>query len=587
MTAPMPRPGERVGPYRLLEVAGEGGMGVVYRAADTALHDRIVAVKVMAAHLSAELAYRAAFLHEAHVAAEVSHPHVVPVHAAGEADGLLYLAMAWIEGRDLRVLASLGDLSAARAVAIVRQIARALDAVHDAGIVHGDVKPSNVLVHREDGEDHAYLLDFGVARRTTYADPRTNELVGGTPAYAAPETASGPPDPATDRYSLACVVFELLTGERPFGSGSGSVLARRHADAPRPRVSDVVPELVSFDAVVARAMARDPAERYPSGAEFGRALDRAQRASDEPTTLVMLPRRREPAAGPEEFADPWAQAGKAWAERDAGDDARREAGAPAQRPDDPWAQAGEAWDERESGRTEPNDARRGGGTPAQRQDDPWARAGEAWARREGEQAEPDDARREGGDPWTARNDARREGGDPWTAPDDARRGNDDVPARRDDRWREAPQERQPASASASTRLRPRAAAAGRGRGEGDPPTVTHRGRRGARVAAIGGFVVLLVAVAAAGYFVFKPGGDDLAKRQAAADRKVVTRLVEHFATALKGADADLLARTVSANVVRRGSDGNEPPKCVIDRGSKDAIVALERPVAERRGLSDR
>ena len=98
MTSPMPRPGERVGPYRLLEVAGEGGMGVVYRAADTALHDRIVAVKVMAAHLSAEPAYHAAFLHEAHVAAEVSHPHVVPVHAAGEADGLLYMAMAWVEG---------------------------------------------------------------------------------------------------------------------------------------------------------------------------------------------------------------------------------------------------------------------------------------------------------------------------------------------------------------------------------------------------------------------------------------------------------------------------------------------------------
>src|SRR4051812_24105743 len=263
MTALMPRPGERVGPYRLLEVAGEGAMGVVYRAADTGLHDRLVAIKVMAAHLSAEPAYRAAFLHEARVAAEVSHPHVVPVHAAGQAEGLLYMAMAWVDGHDLRVLASFGDLSAARAVAIVRQIARALDAVHEAGIVHGDVKPSNVLVHREDGEDHAYLLDFGVARRTQYADPRTNELVGGTPAYAAPETASGRPDPATDRYSLGCVVFELLTGERPFGSGSAAVLAHRHADSPRPQVSDVVPELVSFDGVVARTMACDPAERYP------------------------------------------------------------------------------------------------------------------------------------------------------------------------------------------------------------------------------------------------------------------------------------------------------------------------------------
>src|SRR4029079_5379616 len=97
------------------------------------------------------------------------------------------------------------------------------------------VKPSNVLVHREDGEDHAYLLDFGVARPTEYADPRTHELVGRTPAYAAPETASGPPDPAADRYSLGCVVFELLTGERPFGSGNVAVLAPPPPEVPPPR----------------------------------------------------------------------------------------------------------------------------------------------------------------------------------------------------------------------------------------------------------------------------------------------------------------------------------------------------------------
>ena len=141
-------------------VAGEGGMGIVYRAADTLLHDRTVAVKVMAAHLSAEPAYRAAFLHEAQVAAEVSHPNVVPVHAAGEADGLLYLAMAWIDGPNLR---EIGALSITRAITLVRQVARAIDALHEAGIVHGDIKPSNSLVHRE---DHAYLVDFGVARRS-------------------------------------------------------------------------------------------------------------------------------------------------------------------------------------------------------------------------------------------------------------------------------------------------------------------------------------------------------------------------------------------------------------------------------------
>ncbi|HEY6891071.1 MAG TPA: protein kinase, partial [Solirubrobacter sp.] len=287
MTSAMPSTGDRVGPYRLLEVAGEGGMGVVYRAADTLLHDRVVAVKVMAAHLSAQPAYRAAFLHEARVAAEVNHPHVVPVHAAGEADGLLFLAMAWIDGRDLRELARAGGLSAAHVVLLVRQVARALDAIHDAGIVHGDVKPSNVLVH---DSDHAYLLDFGVARRAGYADPRTNELVGGTPAYLAPEAIKGP---FSDRYALGCVVFELLTGERPFGGGDARLLAHRHAESPRPRVSDVMPDLASFDDAVMRAMATNPAERFESGAEFARALERAERAADvEPTTLVLPPTRR-------------------------------------------------------------------------------------------------------------------------------------------------------------------------------------------------------------------------------------------------------------------------------------------------------
>jgi serine/threonine-protein kinase len=299
MTLAMPRPGDRVGPYRLIEVAGEGGMGVVYRAADTLLNDRAVAVKVMAAHLSAEPAYRAAFLHEAQVAAEVSHPHVVPVHAAGESDGLLYLAMAWIDGRNLRELANAGGLSAAHVVMLVRQIARALDAIHDAGIVHGDIKPSNILVH---DSDHAYLLDFGVARRTAYADPRTNELVGGTPAYSPPEAIRGP---YSDRYSLGCVVFELLTGERPFGGGDAHLLARRHAQSPRPRVSDVVPELASFDVAVMRAMAINPAERFDSGAEFSRALEQADQAAAEPTTLVLLPRRQEPTTPSEHETAIW------------------------------------------------------------------------------------------------------------------------------------------------------------------------------------------------------------------------------------------------------------------------------------------
>ncbi|MDA0160585.1 protein kinase [Solirubrobacter ginsenosidimutans] len=431
----MPRPGDRVGPYRLIEVAGEGGMGVVYRAADTLLNDRAVAVKVMAAHLSAEPAYRAAFLHEAQVAAEVSHPHVVPVHAAGESDGLLYLAMAWIDGRNLRELAAAGGLSAAHVVMLVRQIARALDAIHDAGIVHGDIKPSNILVH---DSDHAYLLDFGVARRTRYADPRTNELVGGTPAYSAPEAVKGP---FSDRYALGCVVFELLTGERPFGGGDAHLLARRHAQSPRPRVSDVVPELASFDVAVMRAMAINPAERFDSGAEFGRALEQADRAAVEPTTLVLLPRRREPTTPSEHETAIWTD-------------------------DD------------------------GDATPG------------------------------------------------LTAP------------RREVGTRRAPT---PAPPPAKTRL--------------------------------GVLTLVALLLAAAAVLVVTTqggGGDDLATRQRAEDQKVITRLITHYGTALADGDLDLLARTVSPNVIRHGSDGVQG-KCANDQGSKRALARWAAQFDELKG----
>ncbi len=298
----MPQPGDMIGPYKLLSVAGRGGMGVVYRAADTLLHDRAVAVKVMASHLSSEEAYRAAFLHEAHVASEVTHPHLVPVHAAGEADGRLYLAMAWVDGQDLGEAAADG-ISPGRAADAIQQVARALQALHDAGIVHGDVKPSNVILHRAGGdEDHAYLVDFGVARRTEFADPRTNELVGGTPAYAAPETAAGPPGPASDQYGLGCVLYELLTGDKPFGNDDAAVVARRQATASRPLVSDSVPELAYLDEPVSRAMAVDPAHRYPDAATFGRALAAAQRRASAADTVVT-PMRPGPAQHNDEDED--------------------------------------------------------------------------------------------------------------------------------------------------------------------------------------------------------------------------------------------------------------------------------------------
>ena len=422
-------------------------MGIVYRAADTLLHDRTVAVKVMAAHLSAEPAYRAAFLHEAQVAAEVSHPNVVPVHAAGEADGLLYLAMAWIDGPNLR---EIGALSITRAITLVRQVARAIDALHEAGIVHGDIKPSNILVHRE---DHAYLVDFGVARRSEYADARTNELVGGTPAYAAPETADGVPNPASDLYALGCVVFELLTGERPFGSGDARVLAARHATAPRPLVSDIAPDLAVFDDVVARAIARDPAERYASGAEFARALERAERTVAEPATRVMMrPAASEPA------------------------------------------------------------------TPAR----------------------------------------------------------DAVPPRRPARRRRRGRGRSPQGRRARAPAPPGRRPARRARSR--PPEPPRRNRGALAAVAL---VALLAAAFAIGYVVTNSGGDDLAARQRAADTRVVTRLVRNYADALSTGDLDKLARTVSPDVVREGSDGED--NCARDTGSRDALARWAAQIDDLQG----
>ena len=315
--------GDRVGPYLLLEVAGEGGMGIVYRAADTLLHDRTVAVKVMAAHLSAEPAYRAAFLHEAQVAAEVSHPNVVPVHAAGEADGLLYLAMAWIDGPNLR---EIGAPSITRAITLVRQVARAIDALHEAGIVHGtSSRPTSSSTART---TPTWSTSASRAAASTPTPGRASSSAGPrpTPRRRPPTVSRTPPVTCT---RSGCVVFELLTGERPFGSGDARVLAARHATAPRPLVSDIAPDLADFDDVVARAIARDPAERYASGAEFARALEGAERTVAESATRVMMrpatPARSEPVT-PTRVPDPADTSGPA--ERAAGARSARRGGAP-------------------------------------------------------------------------------------------------------------------------------------------------------------------------------------------------------------------------------------------------------------------
>jgi serine/threonine protein kinase len=269
--------GQTFGGYYIAELVGSGGMGLVYRAEQRIL-GRTVALKVIRPEIADSGGYRARFLREARFAAAVDHPHVVSVFDAGEQDGRLYLAMQWVDGLDLATLIDRGQrLAPERAVRIGVQLAQALQAVHDAGLVHRDVKPSNVLVRDIGGRDHAYLTDFGIAKAPAAQDSltRTGSMIG-TPGYLSPEQIRGQqPGPRSDLYALGCVMFEALTGQRPFG---GDDLAARWAQAtsPPPVASTLCPALGSrYDAFLVRALAADPQDRFPSGTAFAEALQAA------------------------------------------------------------------------------------------------------------------------------------------------------------------------------------------------------------------------------------------------------------------------------------------------------------------------
>jgi Protein kinase domain len=261
-----------VGGCRLGAVIGRGGMGTVYRATQLAL-GRAVAVKVVPAQgVEAGLVER--FQREARTAAALEHPHLVPIYAAGEEDGLLYLVMRLVDGADLGALVRRqGPLAAKRAVAVIEEVASALDAIHAAGLVHRDVKPANVLIDRSN--DRAYLSDYGLMRRALErsAITRTGEWVG-TADYAAPEQLTGGPiGPAADVYSLGAVLYTTLTAKPPFRRASVAETAHAHATAPPPRIA-APPEL---NPVIARAMSKDPAARF---ATAGRLAEAARRAVD-------------------------------------------------------------------------------------------------------------------------------------------------------------------------------------------------------------------------------------------------------------------------------------------------------------------
>jgi len=260
--------------YRIEQVVGRGGMGVVYRATNLAL-GQVEALKLIAPELAADDEFRERFRRETRLAATLrGHPHAITIYSAGERDGVLFLAMEFVEGSNLGdLLRRDGALEPARAVDLLGQVAGALDAAHAQGLVHRDVKPANVVIATEDGRDRAYLTDFGLAKQL---DSRTamsaTGVIVGTVAYMAPEQAQGRPvDARTDIYALGCVFFEMVTGRVPFPRDDQVAVIYAHLTEPPPAVSGVRAGLhPALDGVVAKAMAKDPGERYLSAGDFAR-----------------------------------------------------------------------------------------------------------------------------------------------------------------------------------------------------------------------------------------------------------------------------------------------------------------------------
>jgi serine/threonine-protein kinase len=255
--------GAIVGSYVVEDSLGRGGMGVVYRARHVHL-DRPVALKLLSAELSGSPEFAERFRREGRLQASLEHPHIVTVYEAGESEHGLYLAMRLVEGPTLALLLQAGGVDAARAVEILRQVGSALDAAHAAGLVHRDVKPQNIFVEGDD----AYLGDFGLVRSGALPGATAPGRLVGTVAYLAPEViGGGDARPAADRYALAAVAFECLTGTPVYPRGTDAAVLHAHASEPPPRASDRRPELpVALDGLFAGALAKDPAER-PDRAE--------------------------------------------------------------------------------------------------------------------------------------------------------------------------------------------------------------------------------------------------------------------------------------------------------------------------------
>jgi hypothetical protein len=282
--------GDEFAGHRILGIAGRGGMGVVYRAIQLDL-DRPVALKLIAPQLAEDPSFRERFVRESRAAASIDHPNVIPIYYTGEDDGALYIAMRYVEGSDLRTLVRAEHrLEPGRAANIVAQVASALDAAHARGIVHRDVKPANVLLG---AGDHAYLTDFGLTKSVaSHTGPTQAGGWVGTLGYVAPEQIRGERvDARSDVYALGCVLYHTLTGVPPYQRATDEATLWAHLHDDPPSVTEQGPEVSErFQPVIARALAKDPDDRYQSAGDLGRAaLAAAGRApAPGPERLVAV-----------------------------------------------------------------------------------------------------------------------------------------------------------------------------------------------------------------------------------------------------------------------------------------------------------